>query len=437
MRVSIFGLGYVGSVSAACFAKGGHTVIGCDVDPNKLGPIRDGRSPIVEADLDKFLAEAVRAGRLSVTNSALDAVSQSDLSLICVGTPSRDNGDLKTDYVERVAAEIGEAIKSKSAYHIVVVRSTVLPGTTQNLVVPALEQATDGKAGEAFGIAMNPEFLREGSAIADFYDPPFTVVGADKQTDGEAVAALYEGIAAPVVFCDIRAAEAVKYVCNAFHALKITFANEVGQFCKTEGIDSTKVMEIVCSDKKLNISSRYLMPGFAFGGSCLPKDVRAMGYRARSRDVELPVIDAMMTSNRLQIERVADTLRRLGKKSVGLLGLSFKPGTDDLRESPNVKLAELLIGRGFQLRVFDPNVSHAALYGSNKAYIESEIPHIAQILSQDADSVLAGSEVLIFAHSAPEFKSLVPKITADHTVIDLARACSERDVPGSYHGLYW
>ncbi|MEI6514253.1 MAG: UDP-glucose/GDP-mannose dehydrogenase family protein [bacterium] len=437
MRISIFGLGYVGSVSAACFAKAGHTVVGCDVDPNKLGPISEGRSPIVEANLDEFLSEAVKAGRLSVTNDANKAVAETDISLICVGTPSRDNGDLKTDYVERVSQQLGQAIKQKGSYHIVIVRSTVLPGTTHSVVIPALEEGSGGKCGVDFGIAMNPEFLREGSAIADFYDPPFTVIGCENESDGKKAQEIYSHLDAQVILTDIPTAEMIKYGCNAFHAVKTTFANEMGIICKMEGIDSHKVMDILCKDLKLNISPKYLIPGFAFGGSCLPKDVRALTYRARHNDIYLPMLEAVMPSNKLQIDRVTETLRRMGKRNIGLLGLSFKAGTDDLRESPLVVLAESLIGKGYNLRIFDPNVSYAALYGSNKTYIEAEIPHIASILGQDADAVLEASDILIFSHSAKEFKALIPKVKETHTVIDLARVCTPADIKGEYIGLYW
>jgi GDP-mannose 6-dehydrogenase len=437
MRVSVFGLGYVGAVSAGCLAQSGHTVIGVDPDENKLLPIREGRSPIVEKDLGGYLRDAVAAGRLTVTKSAAEAVAGSDVSLLCVGTPSRENGDLKVDYVRRVSSEIGAALKGKAGYHCVVLRSTVLPGTTEEHVIPLLEEGSGKKVGKELGVAMNPEFLREGTAVADFHDPPFTVIGAMHDRDYETVAKLYEGLSAPVVRTEIRQAEAIKYVCNCFHALKVTFANEVGLLCKAQGIDARRIMEIVCMDDKLNISTYYMKPGFAFGGSCLPKDVRAATYRARRLDVPIPVLDAVMRSNRTQIERAAARIQAMGKRNVGFLGLSFKPGTDDLRESPLVALAELLIGKGYKVRIFDPNVSYAALYGSNKAFIESEIPHIAEILTGDAQEVLDASEVLVFSHNSPEFAELVSKTRPEHYCLDLAGIGKPSDYNGTYDGLYW
>ncbi len=437
MRISVFGLGYVGAVSAACFAKSGHTVVGVDPDENKLRPIRDGESPIVEKDLGEYLAESVAAGRLSVTSSAKDAVTATDVSLICVGTPSRPNGSLSTEYIERVCVEIGEALRDHDGYHCVVIRSTLVPGTFESLVIPTLERASGKKVGEGFGVAMNPEFLREGSAIFDFHNPPFTVIGTPFDRDFELVAAIYEGVQAPVFHTRLREAEMIKYVCNWFHALKVTFTNEVGMMCKAEGVDARRVMEIFCLDTKLNISTYYMKPGFAFGGSCLPKDVKAAVYRSRQLDIPLPVLEAIMPCNKLQIERLVERIQRYGRKQIGLLGLSFKPGTDDLRDSPLVTLAEHLIGKGYRLRIFDPNVSYAALFGSNKAFIEKEIPHIAEILSDDADEVIREAEVLIFSHNAPEFASLAPKTRAGQLCIDLAGVGRPEDYGGSYEGLYW
>ncbi|GMV38245.1 MAG: GDP-mannose 6-dehydrogenase [Fimbriimonadales bacterium] len=437
MRISVFGLGYVGAVSAACFARSGHTVVGVDPDENKLRPIRDGQSPIVEKDLGEYLAESVAAGRLSVTSSAKDAVTATDVSLICVGTPSRPNGSLSTEYIERVCSEIGEVLRDHDDYHRVVVRSTLVPGTFESLVIPTLERTSGKKAGEGFGVAMNPEFLREGSAIFDFHNPPFTVIGTPFERDYEMVAAIYEGVQAPVFHTRLREAEMIKYVCNWFHALKVTFTNEVGMMCKAEGVDARRVMEIFCLDTKLNISTYYMKPGFAFGGSCLPKDVKAAVYRSRQLDIPLPVLEAIMPCNKLQIERLVERIQRYGKKQIGLLGLSFKPGTDDLRESPLVTLAEHLIGKGYRLRIFDPNVSYAALFGSNKAFIEREIPHIAEILRGDADEVIREAEVLIFSHNSPEFASLAPKTRPGQLCIDLAGVGRPEDYGGTYEGLYW
>ncbi len=438
MRVSIFGLGYVGAVSAACFAREGHSVIGVDVDPYKLGLIRQGRAPIVEENLEPLLQEAVRTGRLTVTDCAEEAAHQTDLSLICVGTPSKENGDLRTEFLERVATEIGDALRTKEGYHIVVIRSTILPGTAEEVVLPILEQRSGKRVNEGFGLCVNPEFLREGVAIRDFYDPPFTIIGSLKRDDAELVAQLYAGVEAQLFITSIRAAEMIKYACNAFHAVKITFANELGMLCKAEGIDSHEVMRIFCADTKLNISPRYLTPGFAFGGSCLPKDLRALTYRARLHDLQLPMLEHVLPSNRMQIERVVKQVQQLRRRQVGLFGLSFKPGTDDLRESPLVELAERLIGKGYNLLIYDPNVSYAALHGSNKAYIEREIPHIREILCEDVGQLLSHAEVVIVGHLERSLREAVQQqIRDDQVVIDLARALDPSKMRGDYVGLYW
>jgi GDP-mannose 6-dehydrogenase len=355
-----------------------------------------------------------------------------------VGTPSKENGDLRTDYLERVARQIGEALITKQAYHIVVIRSTILPGTAEEVVLPILEEASGKRVNEHFGLAVNPEFLREGTAIADFYDPPFTVVGALRPEDAETVAALYESVKAQLFLVSIRTAEMIKYACNAFHALKITFANELGMLCKAEGVDSHEVMRVFCADTKLNISCKYLTPGFAFGGSCLPKDLRALTYRARANDLELPMLEAILPSNRHQIEEVAKQIVRLRKRKVGLFGLSFKPGTDDLRESPLVELAEQLIGKGYRLLIHDPNVSYAALYGSNKAYIEREIPHIREILREDAREVVQHAEVLVIGHlDSAAREAILAEHRENQVIVDLARALTPDAIRGRYVGLYW
>ncbi|MDW8106787.1 MAG: UDP-glucose/GDP-mannose dehydrogenase family protein [Armatimonadota bacterium] len=438
MRVSIFGLGYVGAVSAACLAREGHSVVGVDIDPHKLDLLRQGKAPIVEKDLEPLLAQAVASGRLTVTEDATEAVHGSDLSLICVGTPSKENGDLRTDYIERVARQIGEALITKRDYHLVVIRSTVLPGTTEEVVLPILEETSGKRVNEHFGLAVNPEFLREGVAVADFYDPPFTVIGALRESDAEHVASLYDNIKAPLFLVSVRAAEMIKYACNAFHALKITFANELGMLCKAEGVDSHEIMRIFCADTKLNISCKYLTPGFAFGGSCLPKDLRALTYRARANDLQLPMLEAILPSNHHQIQEVVRTVVRLRKRKIGLFGLSFKPGTDDLRESPYVELAEQLIGKGYRLLIYDPNVSYAALYGSNKAYIEREIPHIREILCEDARQVVRHAEVLIVGHlSATGREAILAEHHENQIIVDLARAFTPTELRGHYVGLYW
>ncbi|HMF59972.1 MAG TPA: UDP-glucose/GDP-mannose dehydrogenase family protein, partial [Vicinamibacterales bacterium] len=388
MRVSVFGLGYVGSVSAASFAADGHTVIGVDVNPEKVASLNEGRSPIVEKGLDELIRTAAANGSLRATTDTVEAVNATDLSLLCVGTPSRKNGSLDLSYLERVCQQIGEALKAKADYHVVVVRSTVLPGTTHEVVIPALEQASGKEYGTGFGVTVNPEFLREGTALHDFRNPPLTLVGHNYASDAAPTEALYARVDAPLVNTSIRTAEMMKYASNTWHALKVCYANEIGNLCKRLDIDSHEVMDIFCRDEKLNLSSYYMKPGFAFGGSCLPKDVRALQYRAKEVDLDLPVIQSILGSNQLQIQHALEQVMESGAKRVGLLGFSFKAGTDDLRESPIVILAEALLGKGYKLRIFDRNVSIARLVGANKDYITRQIPHLSSLLCEDIDEVL-------------------------------------------------
>lgn len=438
MNVSVFGLGYVGSVSAASLAADGHTIVGVDVNPDKVASLNDGRSPIVEEGLDELIRENVANGRLRATTSTAEAVSSTELSLICVGTPSRRNGSLDLTYLGRVCEQIGEALKRKSRYHIVVVRSTVLPGTTHEVVIPSLERTSGKQYGVAFGVSVNPEFLREGTAIQDFRNPPMTLVGHNFTSDAQPTEALYAKVQAPLVTTSIRTAEMIKYASNTWHALKVSFANEVGNLCKRLDIDSHEVMDIFCRDEKLNLSSYYLKPGFAFGGSCLPKDVRAMQYRAREVDLEMPVIQSILASNDLQIRHAIDLVVETGRKKVGLLGFSFKAGTDDLRESPLVILAEALLGKGYQLSIYDRNVSMARLVGANKAYINQQIPHLSSLLSESLDEVIDTSEVIVVGNASPEFGDALKKTRPDQIVIDLCRVRITRDeVPAQYKGICW
>src|SRR5215212_8342117 len=403
MNVSVFGLGYVGSVSAACFAQDGHTVIGVDVNPDKVASLNEGRSPIVEKGLDELIRDNAANGRLRATTSTKEAVDATDISLICVGTPSRKNGSLDLTYLERVCEQIGEALEEKDSYHVVVVRSTVLPGTTHGTVIPALERTSGKKYGSGFGVSVNPEFLREGTAINDFRHPPMTLIGHNFTSDAQPTEALYTQVDAELVTTSIRTAEMIKYASNTWHALKVCFANEVGNLCKRLDIDSHAVMDIFCRDEKLNLSSYYMKPGFAFGGSCLPKDVRAMQYRAKEVDLDMPVIQSILGSNQLQIRHALDLIVESGRKKVGLLGFSFKAGTDDLRESPIVILAEALLGKGFDLRIYDRNVSVARLVGANREYINTQIPHLSSLLCETVDEVLAHSDVIVVGNGAPEF----------------------------------
>ena len=436
MKLSVFGLGYVGCVSAACLADAGNEVIGVDVNPTKVDIINDGKSPIIEAGINELISNVVKAGRLSATTDSAHAVHESELSLVCVGTPSNQNGSLHLRHVEQVCSEIGTALRTKNRRHIVVIRSTMLPGTIQNTVIPVLEQASGKKTVSDFGICINPEFLREGSSLKDYHAPPFTLIGADDKETISAVRSLYANIDAPVFETSLKTAEMVKYVCNCFHALKVSFANEIGNICKALEIDSHEVMDVFCQDRKLNLSPYYLKPGFAFGGSCLPKDLRAINYKAKELDVEAPVLSAILPSNRLQIERAVDMVVRSGKKRVGVLGFSFKEGTDDLRESPIVTLIETLIGKGYELALYDRHVSVAKLVGANKEYIEREIPHISKLMRSSVEAVLADADVVIIGNRADEFRSVPEQLRTDQHVVDLVRMF---DSPSNenYHGICW
>jgi GDP-mannose 6-dehydrogenase len=435
MKLSVFGIGYVGCVSAACFAKEGHDVIGADVNPTKVAIINRGESPIVEPGISELMKDGVAAGRLSATVTAAEAVQNSEVSLVCVGTPSNPNGSLDLRYIIRVCEEIGAALRGKPGRHVVVLRSTMLPGTIQEVVIPALERTSGKAAGSEIGVCINPEFLREGSSLKDFYSPPFTLIGADDSITAATVRELYAGIDAPLYETPVKTAEMLKYVCNSFHALKVSFANEVGNICKALSIDSHAVMEIFCRDTKLNLSPYYLKPGFAFGGSCLPKDLRAINYKAKELDVDVPLLGSILPSNRLQIERALEMVVSTGKKRVGVLGFSFKAGTDDLRESPMVVLIETLIGKGYKLSLYDRDVSLARLFGANKEYIEREIPHISELMCASVEAVIESADVIVVGNKADEFKQLEGK-TDGKVVIDLVRLF-DRPSDEEYQGICW
>jgi GDP-mannose 6-dehydrogenase len=438
MNVSVFGLGYVGSVSAATFADDGHQVVGVDVNPAKVAMLNDGKSPIVEPGLEELITANVAAGRLRATTSTEEAIDATEVSLVSVSTPSRRNGSLDLTYLARVCEQIGAALARKASYHVVVIRSTVLPGTTHCTVIPILERASGKQYGVDFGVAMNPEFLREGSAVKDIKHPPMTLVGHNHAADAAAAVALYEHLDAPLITCDIRVAEMIKYASNAWHALKVCFGNEIGNLCKQLGVDSHEVMDIFCKDDKLNLSPYYLKPGFAFGGSCLPKDVRALEYRAKELDLELPVIQSLLRSNQLQIQHALDQIIETGQKRIGLLGFSFKAGTDDLRESPMVILAETLIGKGYDVRIYDRNVLLARLTGSNKDYIEKQIPHLSRLLCSSVDEVLNESDVVVIGNAGSEFSEALTRCRADQTIIDLVRVPIDRArIVADYRGLCW
>ncbi|HZS05698.1 MAG TPA: UDP-glucose/GDP-mannose dehydrogenase family protein [Blastocatellia bacterium] len=437
MKISILGLGYVGCVSAACFAEAGHEVIGVDVNEVKTEIINSGRSPIVEPGVGELIAKAVGEKRLRATTDTVTAVNESDLSLVCVGTPGQPNGSLDLTYVKRICQQIGEALARKQRYHVVAIRSTMLPGTIHETVIPTLEVYSGRRAGKDFGVAINPEFLREGTALADFHKPPFTLIGTDHEEAANLLRRLYATVDAPVITAAVREAEMMKYVSNCYHALKVTFANEIGALCRQLGVDSHRVMEIFCQDTKLNISSAYLKPGFAFGGSCLPKDLRAIVYQAKALDLEVPVLASVMASNQQQIQRAVEMVLKSGKKQIGVLGLSFKAGTDDLRESPMVTLIETLIGKGLKLLIYDREVELARLFGANKDYIEREIPHISSLMHSSLDEVIAGSEVIIIGKKDDEYRAALESHAESRLIIDLVRMPEVERVARNYRGIGW
>jgi GDP-mannose 6-dehydrogenase len=438
MHISVFGLGYVGSVSAACFASQGHDVIGVDVNPIKVDLIARGRTPVVEEKIGELIAEVVRAGSLRATTNVAEAIAATDVSLICVGTPSAPNGSLSTGYLERVATEIGGELAQRDRRHTVVFRSTMLPGTCQNLLVPILERSSGLCAGLDFGVVVNPEFLREGTSVRDFFDPPKTVIGEYDRASGDIVAGLYDGLPGEVFRVSIPVAEMTKYADNSFHALKIGFANELGAICQALGLDSHEVMDVFLSDTKLNVSPAYLRPGFAFGGSCLPKDLRGLVYAARRADVSVPILGHILSSNDTQIRRAVDAVIATGARKIGLFGLSFKGGTDDLRESPLVELAERLIGKGYDLRIYDANVTVSRLLGANQEYIERMLPHLGELLSSSVDEVMEHAEVCVVGSRDADVMAAL-ETAEDRYILDLVRlpdAQARREKPG-YSGIGW
>ncbi|HEX3800839.1 MAG TPA: UDP-glucose/GDP-mannose dehydrogenase family protein [Verrucomicrobiae bacterium] len=434
MKVTIFGMGYVGCVTSACLASCGHHVTGVDLDQNKIDLINSGHSPLIEPGLEDLIGKGVSSGRLQARREVEDL---GDVSIICVGTPSNSNGSLCLDHVQRVVSHLGDKLRERSAYHVVNVRSTVIPGTVENIIIPLLAERSGKTPGKDFGVCMNPEFLRETTAVQDFHNPPFTVIGGLDERSINTVGKLYESLAAPLEKTPIAVAEMIKYSCNAFHALKVCFANEVGVLSKSLGIDSHKVMEVFCKDGKLNLSPYYLKPGFAFGGSCLPKDLRAILHLARQQDLDFPVLNSLLESNRRHLDHAFNLVRKTGKKRVGVLGLSFKAGTDDLRESPIVILIEQLLGKGYQLKVYDEEVSLSQLIGSNRRYIEATIPHISSLLVAKAADVLKDCDIVIVSKRNKEFQAVVNQVPPGVTVIDLVRIIEPSQAPSSYEGICW
>lgn len=435
MLISIFGLGYVGTVSAACLASMGHHVIGVDTNSFKVGAVNAGRAPVVEPGVDDLLARAVHDGRLTATQNVESAVMDSDLSLLCVGTPSNTNGSLDVSQVLRVSEQIAQVLKVKNRYHGIAVRSTVLPGTVDH-VVRTVEAVSGKRAGTHFGVASNPEFLREGSSIADFGNPPFTVIGTDDDVLAAMLTQLYRDVNAPLHLVEVKEAELLKYACNAFHAVKVTFANEIGAISKRLGIDSHAVMNVFTADRKLNISPTYLRPGFAFGGSCLPKDVRAITHESRALDVSTPLLNSVVDSNQVHIARVVDWVIAQKRKRVGVLGLSFKSDSDDLRESPTVQVVETLLGKGFAVSVYDANINLSRLIGANRSYIEQEIPHISSLMRRSAADVVEQSDVIVIANDGEGFEHVPRQLRHDQKVLDLVRVTSTTS-GGGYEGIGW
>ena len=437
MRISVFGLGYVGTVSAACLTSDGHTVVAVDVNADKVEGINRGISPIVEPGVDRLITQGHDNGTLRATTSATEAIEATDISLVCVGTPSLANGSLDLRYVRRVCEEIGAGLRRKDAPHLIVLRSTMLPGTTENVAIPALEESSGKAAGRTWSICYNPEFLREGSSVHDFYHPPKIVIGEAADSPADPLVKVYEKLEAPLVRTSFRVAEMVKYADNAFHALKITFANEIGNVCKRLGIDSHEVMSIFCKDTRLNLSAAYLRPGFAFGGSCLPKDLRALTHQAKLLDLETPVLGSILRSNAQHLIVAIQRIGLLQKKRIGFLGMTFKADTDDLRESPLVEMIETLLGKGYSIRVYDKNISITRLVGANKSFIDQHVPHLSSLLVDTPEQLVDHAEVLVIGHASPEIPALLAKMRPDQFVIDLVAGAKNVAMAPHYEGICW
>jgi GDP-mannose 6-dehydrogenase len=438
MKIAIFGLGYVGTVSSACLSALGHRVFGTDINPIKVNIINQGKSPIIEESIDELICKAVTSGKLSATMDAEAALKGADAAIICVGTPNENDGSHSIRAVKRTCAFIGKNIKDMAEYPLILMRSTVIPGTTEAVVIPILEKSSGCQCGEKFGVCFNPEFLREGSSVKDFYNPPFTVIGCKDLHTFDRACRIYQEIDAPIFHTEIGVAEMVKMISNTFHALKITFANEIGKICKQYKIDSHRVMDLFCQDRKLNISTAYLRPGFAYGGSCLPKDINALIYMARQKNLDIPVIEAIQESNEEQIKAGYSLIAETRKKRIGILGFAFKEGTDDLRYSAQVELVERLIGKGYTLFLFDQNVSLARIHGANRAFIEREIPHISSLMCNSIKEVVEQSEVIVIGNKDRSFGSVIEMIKPNQIIIDLVRIVDENPkLNGQYNGIAW
>ena len=438
MRVLVVGLGYVGSVCSACLASRGHTVVGVDTSAFKVGLIERGESPIVESGLAELIRDARHGDRLRATTAIGDALAGAEVVLICVGTPSAEDGSLNLDHVKRACAEVGASLSRSGVFTTVVMRSTMLPGSVEDELRPVLERSSGLTAGRDFGLAYNPEFLREGTAVADFFGAELTVIGAADERSAASLRCLYQGLGGALEVVPIRAAEMLKYVNNAYHALKVSFANEVGRACQKESVDSHEVMRLFCLDQRLNLGPTYLKPGFAFGGSCLPKDLRALGARARHHNLDLPVLASIIRSNDLHVEAAIHLIERLGRRRIGVLGLSFKAGTDDLRESPILRVIGTLVGKGYSVLLHDPNIDMQRVLGANRAFVEHEVPYLPERLRADIDQVVRGSDVVVVANGAKEYRDVGASLREGQCLVDLVRAVDPASLAhGEYHGLAW
>ena len=438
MKVSVFGLGYVGAVSCACLPELGHQVVGVDINPLKVDLIASGQSPVVEEGIEEMIAAAVKAGTLTATLDVAAAVRETEISLISVATPALSNFMPDLTALDAVVGQIGAEIAKKASHHTLVIRSTVAPGTTRARIAPLLEKAAGRRIGDRLSLVFNPEFLREGSSVADFHNPPQTIVGSVDEAGAEVMRRLYAGVPGNFVAADVGVAESVKYLCNVFHALKIVFANEAGAVLKQSGLDARDVLELFCRDTQLNISKAYLRPGFAFGGSCLPKEVKGFLTIARDRGVDIPVLGSLLDSNEAHIGRAFDLIAAGGRKPVALFGLAFKPGTDDLRDSPLVVLAERMLGKGFELAIYDKFVKIARLLGKNKEYIDREIPHLDKLLQETPDAALARAEVVVVGHADAETRQRIMGLARGARLIDLNGYADLRDAGfAAYEGICW
>ena len=438
MRISIFGLGYVGAVSLACLARDGHSVIGVDIDQSKLELIRTGKTPVVEEGMVDLMSRVAASGRVSVTTDVIQAVRDSDLSLICVGTPSAPNGSQDQSAMLKLAHDLGRAMRTKPTSHSFVFRSTLVPGTVEGVLRPIIEQESGKLDGEGFHVCFQPEFLREGTSIRDYDKPPYTIIGANADAPAAKLRELFGHLPCDFHVTSIRAAEMVKYCCNNFHALKITFANETARLCEALEVDPFEVMDLVCKDRQLNISAAYLKPGFAFGGSCLPKDLRATLHMSKMRDVELPMHAGIMQSNRAHIDHAISKVLESGRRRVGMIGLSFKTGTDDLRESPLVLMAEHFIGKGLAVQVYDPEVHLSRLLGANLRFIEKHVPHLGSLLRDDIEGVIADADVLVVGLGDSRiFEAIGRYVRPEQIVLDLVNMPRRESLRCEYVGLCW